>query len=147
MQILTSKVPFPCLLVDWAKEYGPIYSYSVLGETTIVINSAADAHELFDLRSTIYNSRPASPPCIDLRPLMRLQSLPLLRDFLCKRANIAFEVRLLGAAYSSSGEQPYGDSWRRHRRAVHHELNVRQVGQYSHIQEREVGIALPVDIS
>jgi cytochrome P450 len=109
VQIMTAKVPFPCLLAEWREIYGDIYSFTVLGHTTIVVNTAADAKELFDMRSTTYNSRP---------------SMPLLRDFLCKRANIAFE--------------PYGDSWRRHRRAVHHELNVRDVNQYAHIQDREV---------
>ncbi|KAL8279980.1 hypothetical protein RQP46_007561 [Phenoliferia psychrophenolica] len=49
--------------------------------------------------------------------------MPLLRDFICRRGNIAFE--------------PYGNSWRELRKETHRELNISNVHQYAWIQQRE----------
>lgn len=43
---------------QWSLRFGPIVSWSVLGKTTIVINSAKVVMDLLDSRSSIYSDRP-----------------------------------------------------------------------------------------
>lgn len=43
----------------WREIYGDIVSYNVLGQTIIVVNSPAAAHELFEKRSSNYSDRPS----------------------------------------------------------------------------------------
>ncbi|KAH9887972.1 CyP450 monooxygenase [Cubamyces lactineus] len=45
---------------DLSKKYGDVVCVSVLGQTTIVLNSVAAALDLLDKRSSIYSSRPDS---------------------------------------------------------------------------------------
>lgn len=47
-----------CFQTHRAANIGPIVSWSVLGKTTIVINSAKVVMDLLDSRSSIYSDRP-----------------------------------------------------------------------------------------
>jgi hypothetical protein len=40
-QLLSTDKPFPCKLVDWAKEYGEFYVLEAFGTKTFVVSSAA----------------------------------------------------------------------------------------------------------
>jgi hypothetical protein len=67
------KGSFPELLDQWREEYGPIYSYQVFREVTIVLSDYQMVHELMELRSTNYSSRP---------------DMPMLRDFISRNNNV-----------------------------------------------------------
>ncbi|KAJ8093602.1 hypothetical protein AAF712_002359 [Marasmius tenuissimus] len=54
-----TKQPYP-LFRQWAKEYGPIFSLRLGGQTVVVLNTAEAAHEILDNRAKTYSSR--TPP-------------------------------------------------------------------------------------
>ncbi|KAJ3552786.1 hypothetical protein NM688_g3970 [Phlebia brevispora] len=93
---------------EWGKEYGPVYSLNVAGKPILVVNSLKVARELFEGRSGIYADRPR---------------MILASDVLCGGLSIAF--------------MPYGSTWRKHRRAIHEAMNIRDVAAYGALQERE----------
>ena len=77
-QVMAPEPLLPIKLCAWAKEIaGPegIYCFDVFGTRIFVLTTAQAQKDLFDLRGNIYSSR---------------ADLPLLRDFVCRRANIAF---------------------------------------------------------
>lgn len=43
---------------EWKEKYGPVSSFTVLGKTTIVLNSLQAAKDLLDNRSSNFSSRP-----------------------------------------------------------------------------------------
>ena len=42
----------------WARTYGDLFSYTIFGSTTIVLNSLEDVTELLEKRSSNYSDRP-----------------------------------------------------------------------------------------
>ncbi|KAJ3552235.1 hypothetical protein NM688_g4258 [Phlebia brevispora] len=93
---------------EWSKTYGPVFSLNLAGKNVVVLNSLKAARDLLDRRSAIYSDRP--------------------------RLIMANEIMMGGKAIPL---MPYGNEWRKHRRAVQDSLNVRQANMYSAIQERE----------
>ncbi|KAF9033183.1 cytochrome P450 [Panaeolus papilionaceus] len=45
----------------WGKKYGPICSISVLGQQIVILNSAKQAMDILEKKSSIYSNRPAMP--------------------------------------------------------------------------------------
>lgn len=50
---------------DWAKEFGPIYSITILGKTHVFLATQSIAKQLLESRSTIYSGRPSIPTVED----------------------------------------------------------------------------------
>ncbi|KAJ3553240.1 hypothetical protein NM688_g3720 [Phlebia brevispora] len=93
---------------EWAKTYGPVFSLNILGKNVVVLNSLKVARDLLDRRSVIYSGRP--------------------------RLILANEIILRSNALTL---MPYGNRWRKQRRAIHDAMNIREAKIYSAIQERE----------
>lgn len=47
---------------EWARKHGDVCSFSIFGNTTIVLNSLEDVTELLDKRSSNYSDRPRMVP-------------------------------------------------------------------------------------
>ncbi|KIO10098.1 hypothetical protein M404DRAFT_130775 [Pisolithus tinctorius Marx 270] len=89
---------------EWGNRYGDLIYSQVLGKEYIIINNEKIAHELLDLRSSIYSDRPRVP---------------------------SFELFDLGFVTPSL---PYGEEWRKHRRALHLVLNKKEALKYTTMQ-------------
>ncbi|KAF5309415.1 hypothetical protein D9619_012388 [Psilocybe cf. subviscida] len=92
----------------WAKVYGDVFSFEVLGQRIIILSSLEAVQELFEKRSANYSSRPR---------------LPML-------------VELMGFDYVQ-GFLPYGPWWRRHRRTFNQHFRASAVLKYQSVQSRE----------
>ncbi|KIJ31652.1 hypothetical protein M422DRAFT_266684 [Sphaerobolus stellatus SS14] len=79
---------------EWAQKYGELVHINVLGKHMLFVNSWRMAYELFDKRSSIYSDRPTTPMMHDLMGF--------------------------GWAFVF---QPYGEWWRRHRKAMHDQFH------------------------
>ncbi|KAJ7589618.1 cytochrome P450 [Mycena floridula] len=96
-------------ILEWAKEYGPIYSLKVGPETAIVISSAATVKELMDKRSASLASR---PPCQD-------------EHWFAVTGGLNFVLA------------PYTEQWRTLRKAAHTILTPQASKRHLPIQEAE----------
>ncbi|PPQ98484.1 hypothetical protein CVT26_013885 [Gymnopilus dilepis] len=97
----------------WAREFGPCFSLNLAGHTVIVINSFKAANDLLNQRSNIYSDRP---------------HLALTGEILTGGMHIAFA--------------PYGDTWRRLRRATHDEFSSRVVKKYQEVLSKGASITV-----
>ncbi|KAJ3558860.1 hypothetical protein NM688_g677 [Phlebia brevispora] len=93
---------------EWKDRYGPIFSLYLAGQPTVVLNDFTVAADLLDRRSNIYSSKP--------------------------RIIMANEIMMGGL---SIGLVPYGDRWRRMRRATHEAFAGRSSEVYWPLQEKE----------
>ncbi|EIN11993.1 cytochrome P450 [Punctularia strigosozonata HHB-11173 SS5] len=93
---------------EWKQTYGPIIHLNIAGQSVIVVNSHEVATDLFDRRHQIYSDRP--------------------------RNIVASEIMSGGIMIVFT---PYGDLWRRMRRAAHEGLGKRAVATMNTIQTRE----------
>ncbi|EJU00760.1 cytochrome P450 [Dacryopinax primogenitus] len=93
--------------VEWSKEYGPLASYTVLGQPVVLISSAKAAGDILDRLSSKTSDRPR---------LIKLAYLTHSMEF-------AFANR--------------GSFWRTQRRAAHESLNIRAAQKFQPIQEEE----------
>ncbi|KZP01122.1 cytochrome P450 [Calocera viscosa TUFC12733] len=100
-------------LVEWSKLYGPIYSYTLLGQPIIVLSGLREATEILDRLSAKTSDRP---------------HMIKLYDFMSRG-------KQFGAA-------PANDLWRRHRRAAHESLTIRAGRDYRPTQVEEARILL-----
>ncbi|KAI6010730.1 cytochrome P450 [Pisolithus orientalis] len=89
---------------EWGNRYGDLTYSQVLGKEYIIVNSEKVAHELLDQRSSIYSDR-ARVPSIEL-------------------FDLGFVTPTL----------PYGEEWRKHRRALHLVLNKKEALKYATMQ-------------
>ncbi|KIN97354.1 hypothetical protein M404DRAFT_32334 [Pisolithus tinctorius Marx 270] len=89
---------------EWGNRYGDLTYSQVLGKEYIIVNSEKVAHELLDQRSSIYSDR-ARVPSIEL-------------------FDLGFVTPTL----------PYGEEWRKHRRALHLVLNKKEALKYTTMQ-------------
>ncbi|RPD81420.1 cytochrome P450 [Lentinus tigrinus ALCF2SS1-7] len=92
----------------WARQYGPIFSLNMAGTPIIVLNTHKVAANLLDRRSTIYSDRTQSV--------------------------MAGEI-LTGGVFLVF--TPYGELWRRMRRASHEEFSFTACKKYQPVQTRE----------
>ncbi|KAF9463394.1 cytochrome P450 [Collybia nuda] len=86
---------------EWKAQYGPIISLNLAGQPMIILNTAKAASDLLNHRSQIYSDR---PPYI------------MAQEILTGGVDIALI--------------PYGDLWRRMRRATHESFNIRASEKY-----------------
>ncbi|PPQ98476.1 hypothetical protein CVT26_013877 [Gymnopilus dilepis] len=98
--------------VEWSQEYGPIFSVNVAGQPVIVLNTFKVAADLLERRSNVYSGRP--------------------------RLVMAGEILTDGMSPTLT---PYGEKWRRIRRALHESFSARAVQKYQAVQAREAGFA------
>ncbi|KAJ7446023.1 cytochrome P450 [Mycena galericulata] len=92
----------------WKEQYGPIFSLNLMGQLVVVLNTHKVTADLLDRRSLIYSDRP--------------------------RFIMVFEYLSGGLLISAA---PYGELWRRLRRAAHEGLNIRAAEKLQPLQERE----------
>ncbi|KAF9562064.1 cytochrome P450 [Agrocybe pediades] len=92
---------------EWAKQYGDIFYFEVLGQSFLVLSSLERVHDIFDKRSANYSDR---------TPLTML-------------------VELIGFDFNMA-MMPYGSWWRRHRRLFNEYFHQNAVHQYQPIQTR-----------
>ncbi|KZT54436.1 cytochrome P450 [Calocera cornea HHB12733] len=95
-------------LVEWYKEYGPIYSYTVLGQRVVVISGLREAGDILDRMSAKTSDR---------------SRLIKVHDYLTRGKEL--------------GLLPRNDVWRAHRRAAHESFNSRAAQDYHLVQEEE----------
>ncbi|KAK7681933.1 hypothetical protein QCA50_014895 [Cerrena zonata] len=95
-------------LTRWARQYGPIYSLNLGGQTLIVLNSHKVASDLLDKRSAIYADRPR---------------MIMTGELLCRGFFFAFNS--------------CNELWRRLRRAAFEGLNFKSSEVFQPVQERE----------
>ncbi|KAI9566868.1 CyP450 monooxygenase [Boletus coccyginus] len=93
---------------EWSKQYGDLLYLEILGQKILVINSEKVAEDLLDKRSQNYSDRPQVPM-----------------------------VTLMGWEFNV-GFIPYGPSWRKHRKAMHHALNQTAMLNYRGLQLNKV---------
>ncbi|KZT56661.1 cytochrome P450 [Calocera cornea HHB12733] len=96
---------------DWSKVYGPIYSFSILGQPWVVISSIEMAGDIFDRMSQQTGDRPR---------------LIKANDFLERGRNLAL--------------MPKNELWRVMRKATHESLNSRTFMKRAAIQEEEAAL-------
>ncbi|KAI0325904.1 cytochrome P450 [Cubamyces sp. BRFM 1775] len=94
---------------DLAKQYGDVISISMLGQTTVILNSVSSVSDLLEKRSSIYSTRPDASISIS---------------------------RTLGWIWSVIF-MPYGDEWRLHRRLLSRFFQHSAVQQWHPTQTRE----------
>ncbi|KAL4251560.1 cytochrome P450 family protein [Abortiporus biennis] len=101
---------FPWIqLAKWSEEYGPIYSAKLGPQYALIVNSHRIANELLDRRSAIYSDRPRM---IMLNEIMTQHLfLPTI---------------------------PYGDSWRKLRKAISEVLNHRSIESFLPVVQRKM---------
>ncbi|CAE6477712.1 unnamed protein product [Rhizoctonia solani] len=92
-----------------------IFFLEILGHKLLIVNSVEAASEILDKRSALYSDRPAIPMITD-PALMGWSKL----------------VSMVG----------YNDLWRHYRRIMNNWLNVRAVGQFDDLQERQARLLL-----
>ncbi|KJA26070.1 hypothetical protein HYPSUDRAFT_36932 [Hypholoma sublateritium FD-334 SS-4] len=92
---------------EWARIYGDVFSFSVFGKTTVVLNSIEAVTELLEKRSSNYSDRP--------RMVMANELMNWDWDFAHMR---------------------YSDWWRRHRRMFHQYFQPRNIALYHPIQKK-----------
>ncbi|KAF8989895.1 cytochrome P450 [Cyathus striatus] len=93
----------------WAKIYGSIYSFLIGGTPVIVLNTASAAWDLLEKKGDIYSSRP--------------------------RSIVGNEILAQGLRGLS---MPYGENWRKWRKASHHPcLSAKAVESYHVFQSLE----------
>ncbi|CAE6411307.1 unnamed protein product [Rhizoctonia solani] len=92
-----------------------IFFLEILGHKLLVLNSIEAASEILDKRSALYSDRPIIPMVTD-PALMGWSKL----------------VSMVG----------YNDLWRHYRRIMNNWLNVRAVGQFNDLQERQARLLL-----
>ncbi|KAJ3516368.1 hypothetical protein NLJ89_g1159 [Agrocybe chaxingu] len=90
---------------EWAEKYGDIIYLNVIGNETILLNSAKAAIEILDKRSSNYSDRP--------RMVMADELMGWEWDF---------------------AHMPYSDFWRRHRRAFHQFFQPRNLASLYPVQ-------------
>ncbi|KAJ3558862.1 hypothetical protein NM688_g675 [Phlebia brevispora] len=93
---------------EWKEQYGSIFSLNVFGQPVIVLNDFTTTVDLLDRRSNIYSSRP--------------------------RFIMANEIMAEGLSLALA---PYGDLWRRMRRAAHAGFAGKATAAYQPLQEKE----------
>ncbi|KZT54435.1 cytochrome P450 [Calocera cornea HHB12733] len=98
-------------LIEWSKEFGPMYSYSLLGQPIVVMSGLKEAGDVFDRMSAMTSDRPR---------------LIKINDYLCRNYEFGFA--------------PRNEYWRKHRRAAHESLNVRAAKDFLPIQQDEARI-------
>eukprot|EP00753_Platysulcus_tardus_P011500 PLAT3293.1.p1 GENE.PLAT3293.1~~PLAT3293.1.p1 ORF type:complete len:514 (-),score=-93.25 PLAT3293.1:19-1560(-) len=92
----------------WSKHYGDIVHINVLGRHMIILGSSQAITDIFDKKSSIFSGRPRST---------------MLND-------------LVGWDWSFT-LMPYGDEWRKNRRAFHQHFQQSAVSRYNTIYLRE----------
>ncbi|RDW81591.1 cytochrome P450 [Aspergillus mulundensis] len=116
----------------WLKHkdlYGPISSLTVFGQTIVIINEARIAFDLLEKRSTIYSSRPRMVFAGEM------YSFTQARPF---RNSSLFSVLRIGWEHSLA-MQPYSDTFRAYRKAMHRVLGTKNaISQFDQLQEVEV---------
>ncbi|KZP01106.1 cytochrome P450 [Calocera viscosa TUFC12733] len=100
-------------IIEWSKEYGPIYSYNLLGQPIIVMSGLKEACDILDRMSAKTSDRPR---------------LIKINEYLCRNFEFGFA--------------PRNDYWRTHRRAAHESLNVRAAQDFCPIQQDEARILI-----
>jgi len=103
---LPSKFLFMKLL-EWGKEFGPIFTFTAVSQRVVVLNDPHAAVEVLDKMAAATSGRPQFPMANELR------------------------LRGMMAAFGLHDER-----WRHHRRIVHENFNVRQSAAYYGIQEK-----------
>ncbi|KAJ7482249.1 cytochrome P450 [Mycena galericulata] len=98
---------------EWHKTFGPIYRLNLAGQSVLVIGSAKIAADLLERRSSLYSDRPR---------------FVMASEILTGGMNLAFA--------------PYGDRWRRMRKAASHGLSVQASEDYTHLQSAEANTLL-----
>ncbi|KXN81911.1 O-methylsterigmatocystin oxidoreductase [Leucoagaricus sp. SymC.cos] len=99
----------PWLVYDqWLKKYGDMVYFEVMGQPFLILGSLKRTTELFDKRSNKYSDRPRFPMLVEM----------------------------MGFGFTM-GMIPYGQWWRRHRRAFHQHFNSNRVYKYEDVQIRE----------
>jgi len=104
---MTSELPWKAC-AEMAKEYGDIMYFNVLGQHIVVLSSVEAVNELFEKRSAIHSSRAKSVMINDL----------------------------IGMGWMISS-MPYGERWRKTRRAFHQYFNIGVVDNHQEIQLKE----------
>ncbi|KAF8960727.1 cytochrome P450 [Flammula alnicola] len=94
---------------EWAKFYGDIIYFEVLGQPFLVLNSLERIQDLFEKRSSNYSDRMRMPMVLELM-------------------NWGYNLAML----------PYGTWWRRHRRTFNDHFHPNIVWKYQPAQAREV---------
>ncbi|TFK64016.1 cytochrome P450 [Pluteus cervinus] len=94
--------------MEWKEQFGPIFSLNLVGQPVIVINNLEIATELLERRSSIYADRP--------------------------RIIVANEIMSGGLMLPIV---PYGNLWKKLRKASHEGLSPQVVPLYQHAQELE----------
>ncbi|KAK7447720.1 hypothetical protein VKT23_013976 [Stygiomarasmius scandens] len=107
------KEPIWSAYEKWAKEYGDIFYLEMLGEPTVVINSAKAVEEIFEKRSANYSDRP--------RMYMANVLMKWIWDFAHMR---------------------YSDEWRLHRKTFHQYFQQRHVPEFYPIQRESASLFL-----
>ncbi|KAH9893508.1 CyP450 monooxygenase [Cubamyces lactineus] len=92
-----------------SRRYGDVICISILGQTTIVLNSAQSVSDLFEKRSSIYSTRP----------------------------DVTVSISRTTGWIWSVVLKPYGDEWRLHRRLLSRFFQPNAVGQWHPTQTRE----------
>ncbi|KAF9479692.1 cytochrome P450 [Pholiota conissans] len=92
---------------EWKGKYGDIFSFTVFGKTTIVLNSLKAATELLDKRSSKFSGRP----------------------------RMVMADELLGWEWDLA-HMPYTDRWRRHRRMFHQYFQPRNIASFYPFQKK-----------
>ncbi|KJA26054.1 hypothetical protein HYPSUDRAFT_64266 [Hypholoma sublateritium FD-334 SS-4] len=97
---------------EWKEKYGPVSSFTVLGKTTIILNSLQAAKDLLDNRSSNFSSRP--------RMVMADELLGWEWDF---------------------AHMPYNERWRKHRKMFFQYFQPKYISVFSPFQ-RKMAITL-----
>ncbi|KAG7087458.1 hypothetical protein E1B28_013424 [Marasmius oreades] len=92
---------------NWAQTYGDVFSFSVFGSRTVVLNSYKAITELLEHRSHNYSDRPRQTMLVELM-----------------RWNWMFSL------------MEYSDQWRLHRKTFHQSFHPRSLSEYHDIQRR-----------
>ncbi|KAH9483711.1 Cytochrome P450 monooxygenase COX2 [Psilocybe cubensis] len=107
--IFDMPLEYPWLVYDqWFKIYGDMVYFEVLGQPFLLLGSLKRTSDLFDRRSWNYSSRAHMPMLVELM-------------------NWSFSLALM----------PYGQTWRRHRRAFNEHFHRNTVWKYKALQQRE----------
>ncbi|KZT57869.1 cytochrome P450 [Calocera cornea HHB12733] len=96
--------------VEWAKEYGPVFSLNVAGKPWLVVNNWKTAADILDRRSAVTSDR-----------------LPSIKS----QQFLARNNAMVGG--------PHGPLWRLFRKGTHESLNIRACSAYCSMQEEEAG--------
>ncbi|KAF8512832.1 cytochrome P450 [Hysterangium stoloniferum] len=92
---------------EWAQTYGDVIHLEALGTHTIYVNSSAVAWDLFEKRSSLYSDR------------------------------FEFPMMILMGWFFAPAFMPYGQWWRRHRKAFHQYFHPAAAACYHNIQLKQ----------